>query len=240
MDNVVVTGASKGLGLAVCSYLLKEGYRVIGIARTESDELKTLSEGNPDSMFYVQYDFKDTANIHEMVKSITGTHGHIYGLVNNAAVGHDGVLGTMHEKQICELIQVNVEAPILLTKYISRSMLMNRRGRIVNISSIIASTGFSGLSVYGAAKAALNGFTKSLSRELGKAGITVNSVAPGYMETAMTSGLKGDKLESIKRRSPLGHLATVEDVANTVVFLMSEKAKNMTGTIVTVDAGSTA
>lgn len=117
---------------------------------------------------------------------------------------------------------------------------MNRAGRIINISSIIATTGFSGLSVYAATKAALSGFTRSLSREVGKAGITVNTVAPGYMETDMTSALQGDKLESIKRRSPLGHLAKAEDVAHAVTYLLSEKAANVTGTTITVDAGSTA
>lgn len=146
----------------------------------------------------------------------------------------------MHETQISELIRVNIEAPIILTKYVSRSMLMKLRGRIINIGSIIGSTGFSGLSVYGATKSAMNGFTKSLARELGKAKITVNTIAPGYMQTAMTEGLQGEKLESIKRRSPLGHLANVEDVAGTVSYLLSADAKNITGTTITVDAGSTA
>ena len=106
--------------------------------------------------------------------------------------------------------------------------------------SIIGSTGFKGLAVYGATKAAMNGFTKSLSREVGKAGITVNSVAPGYMATDMTQGLKGEKLESIKRRSPLGQLAHVDDVASMVCYLMSEDSRTITGTVITVDAGSSA
>ena len=240
MDLIVVTGASKGLGLAICQRLLNDNYKVVGIARSKTNEFKALENEYKDKLFYAQYDFNNTKDIHELVKSITKEHGNIYGLINNAAVGHDGVLGTMHESQISELIRVNIEAPILLTKYVSRSMLMKLRGRIINIGSIIASTGFNGLSVYGATKASLSGFTKSLARELGKAKITVNTVAPGYMETAMTAGLQGDKLESIKRRSPLGHLATVEDVAGTIVYLLSNDAKNITGTTITVDAGSTA
>ena len=146
----------------------------------------------------------------------------------------------MHETQISELIKVNVEAPIVLSKYLSRNMLSSFRGRIINISSIIATTGYSGLSVYAASKAALNGVTKSLAREIGKANITVNSIAPGYMETHMTSGLSGENLEKIKRRSALGRLATVEDVAEMVSFLLQESNKNITGTILTVDGGSTA
>ena len=239
MDLIIVTGASKGLGLAICKRLLNENYRVVGIARSKSDEFEILENSNKEKLVYVQYDFNNTKEIHELVKSITAEHGNIYGLINNAAIGHDGILGTMHESQISELIRVNIEAPIVLTKYASRSMLMKLRGRIINISSIIASTGFSGLSVYGATKASITGFTKSLARELGKANITVNSVAPGYMKTEMTSKLEDEKLQSITRRSPLGRLATVEDVAGAVVYLLSNDAKNITGTTITVDAGST-
>ena len=240
MKLIVVTGSSKGLGLAICARLLNEGYKIVGISRTMTDEFKTLQKEFPDALFREAYDFANTNDIQQLVRTITKAHGNIYGLVNNAALGHDGVLGTMHETQIKELIAVNVEAPILLTKYASRSMLMKLQGRIINIGSIIASTGFNGLSVYGATKASLSGFTKSLARELGKAKITVNTVAPGYMATAMTSGLEGEKLKSIERRSPLGHLATVEDVAGTVNYLLSDDAKNITGTTITVDAGSTA
>jgi 3-oxoacyl-[acyl-carrier protein] reductase len=145
----------------------------------------------------------------------------------------------MHESQIGELIRVNVTGTIILTKYLLRPMLVKRRGRVVNVSSIIASTGFSGLSVYGATKAALLGFTRSLAREIGKARITVNSVSPGYMATDMSTGLTPDKLSSIMRRSPLGELATVEDAASAVIFLLSDGATRITGIDLTVDAGST-
>ncbi len=240
MKLIVVTGASKGLGLAICARLLNENYKVVGISRTMTDEFQMLQKEFPETLFRVEYDFANTNDIQNLVRTITKAHGNIYGLINNAALGHDGVLGTMHETQIKELITVNVEAPILITKYASRSMLMKLQGRVINIGSIIASTGFNGLSVYGATKASMSGFTKSLARELGKAKITVNTIAPGYMATAMTSGLEGEKLKSIERRSPLGHLATVEDVAGTVSYLLSDDAKNITGTTITVDAGSTA
>jgi 3-oxoacyl-[acyl-carrier protein] reductase len=240
MELVIVTGSSKGLGLSICKRLLKENYKIVGISRTKSEEFIILENENEGRVFYEQYDFNDTKGIRDLVKSITKNYGEIYGLVNNAALGYDGVLGTMHEKQIEEMIRVNIQAPIILTKYVSRSMLLKLRGRIINISSIIASTGFNGLSVYAATKAALNGFTKSLARELGKANITVNSIAPGYMETSMTVGLQGEKLEIIKRRTPLGRLTTVEDVAAGVAYLLSDEAKNITGTILTIDSGSTA
>ena len=240
MKLIVVTGASKGLGLAICKKLLKDGYKVAGISRSQTKDFEALQNQNTDTLFSIEYDFSNTQDIQNLVRQITKEHGSIYGLINNAALGYDGVLGTMHESQIRELISVNVEAPILLTKYASRSMLMKLEGRVINIGSIIATTGFNGLSVYGATKASLSGFTRSLARELGKAKITVNTVAPGYMKTAMTEGLEGKKLESIKRRSPLGQLATVEDVAGTVSYLLYEDAKNITGTTITVDAGSTA
>ncbi len=240
MKLIIVTGASKGLGLAICERLLKEEYKVVGISRSMTDEFKELQKEFPEALFREAYDFSNTDDIQNLVRTITKAHGNIYGLINNAALGHDGVLGTMHETQIKELIAVNVEAPILITKYASRSMLMKLQGRVINIGSIIASTGFNGLSVYGATKASMSGFTKSLARELGKAKITVNTIAPGYMKTAMTSGLEGEKLKSIERRSPLGHLATVEDVAGAVSYLLSSDAKNITGTTITVDAGSTA
>lgn len=240
MKLIIVTGASKGLGLAICTRLLNDGYKVVGINRSQTDAFQRLQEGHPDTLFNILYDFSNTKDIQNLVRQVTKEHGSIYGLINNAALGHDGVLGTMHESQISELIKVNVESPILLTKYVSRSMLMKLQGRVINIGSIIATTGFNGLSVYGATKASLSGFTRSLARELGKAKITVNTVAPGYMKTAMTAGLEGEKLKSIERRSPLGQLATVEDVAGTVAYLLSDDAKHITGTTITVDAGSTA
>lgn len=235
---IVVTGARKGLGLAITKRLSSEGYSVIAVARSESEELTELC--NQGNIFYEQFDLSRVDKIHDWVKYVVKKYGRIYGLINNAAIGCDGVLGTMHESQIDAAISVNLHSPIVLTKYISRSMLLNGQGRIVNISSIIASTGFSGLSVYAATKAGLLGFTKSLSRELGKANITVNCVAPGYMETDMTKGIQDDKMATIRRRSPSGKLATVESVAAAVALLVGKDGEMLNGTTLTVDAGSTA
>ena len=240
MKTVVVTGGTKGLGLAITARLADQGYRVLATGRQCNSALEELIEANADRVHFHRYDFNDLSGIHQFAQSLGKTYGRIYGLVNNAALGHDGILATMHEKEISELLRVNLEAPVLLSKYFLRPMLINGEGRIINISSIMASTGFKGLAVYGATKAALAGFTKSLSREVGKAGITVNTVAPGYMETQMTESLQGDKLKSIKRRSPSGKLATVEDVAHGVAYLMSDNAASVTGTTLTIDSGSTA
>ena len=240
MKTIVITGATRGLGLAVSKQLLIEGFRVIATGRSLSEELKELCGQFKKNIFFVPFDFNEIKNIHEFSNSIISNYGRIWGLINNAAIGNDGVLATMHESDIAQILRINVEAPILLTKYLIRPMLINRCGRVVNISSIIATTGFSGLSVYGATKAAISGFTRSLSREVGKAGITVNTIAPGYMETDMTSSLQGSKLDSIKRRSPLGHLARAQDVAHAVSYLLGENASRVTGSTITVDAGSTA
>jgi len=240
MKIVVVTGATKGLGFAIAERAIQEGYYVVAVGREKNDKLEQLLVKHQNSLGFEMFDFSNLDKIHEFSVSIQKKYGRVYGLVNNAALGYDGILATMHEKNISELIKVNVEAPILLSKYLLRPMLINRCGRIVNITSIIASTGFNGLAVYGASKAALAGFTLSLSREVGKANITVNNIAPGYMETAMTASLQGEKLESIKRRSPLSRLVKVEEVADGVIFLLSDKAASITGTTVTIDAGSTA
>ena len=236
--NILVTGARKGLGLAICRKLAEEGYTVIAIARSESAELNSLCA--QENVFFELFDLENIDQIHSCINKITKRYGRIYGLVNNAAIGCDGVLGTMHELDIAKALLINLQSPILLSKYVSRSMLLGGEGRIVNISSIIASTGFSGLSVYGATKAGLVGFTKSLSRELGKANITVNCVAPGYMETDMTRGIPFDKLQSIKRRSPSGKLASVDSVAAAVSFLIGKSGESITGATMTIDAGSTA
>ena len=241
MKLVCVSGVSRGLGLAITRYLLEEGYHVIGLSRSESKDVKDLLKKHDKQFCFKRFDLSSDSPS-ALVKKINGEHGHLYGLINNAALGLDGVLATMHDKQISEVIQVNLTGAIQLTKYAVRSMLLNRHkaGRIVNISSIIANTGFNGLSVYAASKAGLVGFTRSLARELGKANITVNAVLPGYMETDMTGRISAADLEAIKRRSPMKALVSPDDVAGAVSYLLSDKARRVSGTTVVVDAGSSA
>lgn len=239
MKTVLVTGGTRGLGLAIARRLTKEGYRVIGVGRSPSDGFAELASES-SLVAFEPFDLAETNKIHDWVRDLTRRHGRFYGLVNNAAVGIDGVLATMHERDIERALALNLQSPIVLTKYLSRSMLIAGEGRIVNISSIIALTGFNGLSVYAASKAGLIGFSRSLSRELGKAGVTVNCVAPGYMETEMTQGIASERLATIKRRSPSGRLATTDDVAGAVAYLMGDDGKMVTGSTITVDGGSTA
>jgi 3-oxoacyl-[acyl-carrier protein] reductase len=236
---VLVTGASRGLGLAICEHLATTGYRVVGASRTKTPEFEALQQQHAGAVEFVPLDLAQTSGHHEWVRRLEQQSGPLYGLVNNGAIAYDGVLATMHEAQIAELIQVNVTGTIILTKYALRSMLPLRRGRVIQIASIIASTGFNGLSVYAASKAALHGFTRSLAREVGRANITVNSISPGYMETQMSAGLAPNKLEAILRRSPMGQLAAVSDVAAAVGYLLSAAGERVTGIDLKVDAGST-
>jgi 3-oxoacyl-[acyl-carrier protein] reductase len=146
----------------------------------------------------------------------------------------------MHNSDIEKLVRLNTLAPIILTKYAARAMMTGGGGRIINISSIVADNGASGLSVYAATKASLLGFTRSLAREIGKLGVTVNAVAPGFMMTEMTQSMNDAQRDKIARRSALNRLVDVEDVAHAVSYLMSDGARNVTGTVLTVDAGNTA
>ena len=146
----------------------------------------------------------------------------------------------MRDPDIEALVRLNTLAPILLTKYVVRSMMAEGEGRIVNISSIVASSGYKALSAYSATKASLEGFTRSLAREVGQLGITVNAVAPGFVDTAMTHALNDKEREQISRRSALKRMAEPDDVAGAVEYLLGERARNITGIILTVDAGNTA
>jgi len=244
MRNVLVTGGTRGLGLGIVRKLASAGYRVIAVARSESSEFSKarteIEPSNPGSMMFCPLDLGEIEKIPDFIAQVRKDYGPIYGLVNNAGISHEGTLAMMPISQIETLVRVNILSPIVLTKYAVRGMMSDGGGRIVNISSIMAFTGYSGLAVYGATKSSLIGFTRSLAREVGRAGINVNSVAPGFVDTQLTRGLDEEQRDRIIRRSALRRLTEVDDVANAVEFLLSDKAKNITGTVVTVDAGSTA
>ena len=244
MRNVIVTGGSRGLGMAIARRLTGAGYRAIAVARKETNQLTSAIEeadrDNPGSLHFVPFDLAVIEDIPKFVKTLRKDFGPIYGLINNAAIGFDGVLALMPNSQIEQLVRLNTLSPIVLTKYVVRSMMADGGGRIVNVASIIGFTGYSGLSVYGATKASLIGFTRSLAREVGRAGVNVNAVAPGFLDTEMTQGLDGEQRQQIARRSALRRLADIDDVADAVEFLLGDKAKSITGTVLTVDAGSTA
>jgi 3-oxoacyl-[acyl-carrier protein] reductase len=242
--TVLVTGGSRGLGLGIACKLVAAGYRVIAVARKPTKELTgaiaQAKRGKRGSLHFVAFDLGNIDEIPGLVRKLRQEFGPLFGLVNNAAVGLDGALSLMHNTQIEELVRLNTLSPIVLTKYVVRGMMSERAGHIVNVASIIGFTGYSGLSVYAATKASMLGFTRSLAREVGRLGITVNAVAPGFLDTDMTHGLAGAQREQVVRRSALRRLAGVDDVADAVEFLLSDKAQSVSGTVLTVDAGATA
>jgi 3-oxoacyl-[acyl-carrier protein] reductase len=216
-----------------------DGYKVVGMSRNKGEAYEDLMSRLPGQVEFQPLDLSDIDSIAGVARETTKKSGPVYGLVNNAGIGLDGVLATMLQTDLDRVFRTNLLGPITLTKHIMRSMLSKREGRIVNVSSIVASTGFHGLSVYAATKAGLEGFTRSLSREAGKRNITVNCVAPGYMETEMMAGFPSEKLESLRRRAPLG-LPHPEHVAGAISYLLKPEACTITGTVLTVDGGSSA
>ncbi|MCB2015652.1 MAG: SDR family NAD(P)-dependent oxidoreductase [Sphingobium sp.] len=237
--TVVVTGVSRGLGLELAKALLAEGYRVVGLGRGESEAFTALGSDYPEQVAYVRADMTDLAGLADVARHIGKAFGPIYGLVNNAGIGMGGVLATMHQADMERVIATNLLGPMTLTKYMMRSMLAKKEGRIINISSIAAQSGFHAMSVYAASKAGLEGFSRALAREAGKYKVTVNCVAPGFVETDMTEGYDEEQVASIRRRAPLG-LPTADQVAGAVLYLLSPAAANVTGTVMTVDGGSSA
>ena len=245
MDKtIIVTGGSRGLGLGIGLKLASAGYQVVAIARHETEQLKRATRENSSfpkgSVVFRPFDLEHVPAMPALIKQLRNEFGPIYGLVNNAGIGSSGILATMHDSQIERIVRLNTFSTIVMTKYVVRSMMAGGGGRIVNVASVVGFTGYSGLSVYSATKASIVGFTRSLAREVGPLGINVNAVAPGFLDTEMTGSLNEGQRDQIARRSALHRLPEVEDVANAVEFLMSDKARNITGTVLTVDAGNTA
>ena len=244
MLKVIVTGGSRGLGLGIVRRLICDGYCAIAVARQMNDQLASTIEhagqSHPGALHFMPFDLGDVQEIPTFVKKLRKDFGPIYGLVNNAALGSDGALALMHNSEIERLIRVNTLSPIVLTKYVVRHMMADGGGRVVNVASIVGFRGYSGLSVYSATKASLIGFTRSLAREVGRLGVNVNAVAPGFLDTEMTQGLGSEQRQQIARRSALQRLPDIDDVVNVVEFLLGDKAKSITGSVITVDAGNTA
>lgn len=244
LSSIVVTGGTRGIGLGIARNLASAGHQVIAIARHSGEPFdaagENAREAGQGSLHFRAADLADIAALPALAKALRKEFGSLHGLVNNAGIGSSGLLANMRDAQIEQLVRLNVLSPIALTKYVVRSMMADGGGRIVNIASIVAFTGYSGLAAYSASKAAILGFTRSLAREVGPLGITVNAVAPGFIETEMTHGLTKLQSEQIMRRSALRRFAEVDDIACAVAFLLGEGARNITGTVITVDAGGTA
>jgi 3-oxoacyl-[acyl-carrier protein] reductase len=241
--TVIVTGGSRGLGAGLVQAFLDAGDAVATCSRasTELTDRWAADPASADRFFFQTVDLSDAHATESFVsEALARFDGRIDVLVNNAGVARDGVIALVSDADIDSVIDLNLRATIRLTHLVSRRMLRQRSGAIINISSIVGLSGYRGLSVYSATKAALDGFTRSLSRELGSRNITVNSVAPGYLRTEMSHGLDEAQLEQISRRTPAGRLGEPEDVAAAVLFLVSPAASFISGHVLVVDGGLTA
>jgi 3-oxoacyl-[acyl-carrier protein] reductase len=237
---VIVTGGSRGLGAGIVASFLEAGERVATCARIATDQTRAWEQDAADRFLFAPADLAQSADAQRFVKAVVDRWGQIDVLVNNAGVARDGVLPLVPDDDIDTVVDLNLKGTIYMTRLVSRRMLTRGHGHIVNVSSIVGRAGYRGLSVYSATKAALDGFTRALARELGSRGIIVNGVAPGYLRTEMSHGLDDDQLAQIVRRTPAGRLGEPDDIARAVRFLTDPANTYLTGHILVVDGGLTA
>lgn len=233
----LVTGASRGIGQAIAKRLANEGYLVIGTATSEkgaaavNDYLQEL--GGAGRVLNVQ----DAEQINQLFDSIEKEFGNVQVLVNNAGITQDGLLMRMDDNAWERVLDVNLTSVFRTSKRAIKGMMKARQGRIINITSVVAAMGNAGQTNYTASKAGIEGFTRSLAREIGSRQITVNCVAPGFIDTDMTSELDEALIKSMLNAVPLARLGKPEDIAAAVNFLASEEASYITGTVLDVNGG---
>lgn len=239
-QTMLVTGGSKGLGKAIVKYFLENTKNnVCTYSRKETDFVKEMEKKYSERFFYKSVDARNLEDTKQIITEIYSKYGQVDILINNAGVARDGVLMTQPESEMELMIDINLFSLIQITKQVTRKMLLQEKGRVINISSIIGISGYRGLSVYSATKAGIDGFTRSLARELGSRNILVNSIAPGYLSTDMSQGLGEGQMKQIIRRTPLRRLGTPEDIIPLIEFLCSEGANFITGHTFVVDGGIT-
>ena len=238
---VIVTGGSRGLGAGIVRAYLAAGDRVATCARSSTPEVEAWASDpqTADRFLFVPADLSRSADADAFVAAVIERWGQVDVLVNNAGVARDGILGLARDEDIDTVVDLNLKGTIYMTRLVSRRMLARRSGWIVNISSIVGLSGYRGLAVYSATKAALDGFTRAMARELGSRGIFVNGVAPGYLRTEMSHGLDEAQLGQIVRRTPAGRLGEPEDIARAVMFLTDPENTYITGHILVADGGLT-
>ena len=236
----LVTGAGRGIGRAIALKLAARGmYVIVNYASSAEKAQAVLEEirtagGDGRCM---GWDVSDFAATESALKAIIQTCGRLDVVVNNAGITRDGLLMGMQEEAYDRVLDVNLKGAFCVIRFAARQMLKQRSGRIINISSVSGLLGNAGQANYCAAKAGLLGLTKSAARELGSRGITVNAIAPGWIETEMTEGLSEELRGKMRERIPLGHMGTAENVADAVVFLASDQASYITGQVLSVDGG---
>jgi 3-oxoacyl-[acyl-carrier protein] reductase len=240
--HVIVTGGSRGLGAAMIEGLLGDGYRISTCSRTKSENIERLLSDSPHKgrFFWGPCEVGESDQVEQFVRQAAEWAGDagIYGVVNNAGVARAGILASFPNVESEKILRINLLGAIQVARS-AAPFLMERKdgGRIINVSSIIGSRGYNGMAAYSASKAGMDGLTRALARELGRRQITVNSVAPGYVKTEMSSTLNAAQLTQIVNRTPLGRLASEQDVLGLVRFLLSDSAAMITGQTILVDGG---
>jgi len=235
----VVTGAGRGIGRAIALRFAAEGADVVCVSRTADNAAKVAAEVQATGRraWAHAVDVADPVAVAAAGARILGETGRVDILVNNAGVTRDGLLMRMSDADWDTVIDTNLRGAFAFTKALARAFIKQRSGRIVNVASVIGLIGNAGQANYAASKAGLIGFTKSVARELASRGITVNALAPGFIETDMTSGLSDDLKAGILKQVPLGHLGQAEDIAAAALFLASPAARYITGQVLVVDGG---
>lgn len=240
---VVISGGSRGLGLALVDLFMDRGWRVATFSRSPSEAMDArLNEHGgkaTDRLMWLQADGEVADEIGDVVRSVVQRWSRIDAVVNNAGIGLDGLLAMIRTEEMDRVLDVNLRGAILLTQACVRQMIKRGHGSVVNISSVNGVRGHSGVAVYSATKAALDGMTRSLARELGSRNIRVNSVAPGYFQSEMAAALSEEAVSRIQRRTPLGRLAEPREISEAVYFLASEQGSFITGQVLVVDGGLT-
>lgn len=236
--RVLITGGTRGLGLAICRQLLLEGWQVLTGARHFTPELRALTTAFPDQLSYFKVDLSQPEQARRLANEAGLLEG-VEAFIANAALGSEGLLTLTSEAVLRETVELNLIAPMLLAREAIKGML-SRGGNLVFISSVSARTGLAGLSVYSATKAALIGFSRALAREYGSRGIRSNCIVPGLLETDMTSSIPADQRVRIQNRTALKRLGQPQDVVGAVSFLLSDAARYITGTELVVDGGFSA
>ena len=236
---VLVTGASRGIGKAIALTLGRDGATVIGTATTESgaENISKIFAGKKISGKGIKLNVTDNEQISSLIKSVNEEFGPIDILINNAGITRDNILLRMKEDEWADIIDTNLTSIYKMSKSVLRGMIKNRSGRIISITSVVGAMGNAGQSNYAAAKAGMIGFTKSLAREVGVRGITVNAIAPGFIETDMTDNLPNDQKEALASQIPMGRLGTSDEVANVVLFLAGDGGSYITGQTLHVNGG---
>lgn len=241
MSNVaVITGGTRGIGRQIILELAKNGYDIATNYRTENDDLKTLVEevekiGGKINTY--KCDVSDFESSEEFIKNVISDFGQIDVLVNNAGITKDGLIMRMKKEDFEDVIDVNLIGTFNITRNVIPHMIKAKAGRIVNVSSVVGISGNAGQTNYSASKAGIIGFTKSLAKEVASRKITVNAVAPGFIQTKMTDVLKEEVKEEILKQIPLKRFGTTEDVANVVKFLVSKESTYITGQVINIDGG---